>query len=64
MAVGEKEEKSNHNLKRLVWKGAIYPRMRLKALFVFLVSFAPPSPAPPLALRAVEAVREREREQI
>lgn len=51
MAVGEKEEKSNHNLKRLVWKGAIYPRMRLKALFVFLVSFAPPHPHPTLGLK-------------
>lgn len=29
---GEQEEKSNHNLKGLVWRGGIYRRMRLKAL--------------------------------
>lgn len=43
-----------------MWKGAIYPRMRLKGLFVFLVSFAPPTPTSPLALKGC---RSREGEE-
>ena len=40
---GEQEEKSNHNLKGLVWRGAIYERMRLKALSFFLSACSAPS---------------------
>lgn len=51
---GEQEEKSNHNLKGLVWRGAIYQRMILKALSFFLSPYSAPSGS-----RVVEAERER-----
>lgn len=40
---GELEEKSNHKLKGPVWRGAIYQRMRLKALSFFLSPHSAPS---------------------
>lgn len=51
---GEQEEKSNHNLKGLVWRAAIYQRMRLKALSFFLSPHSPPSGS-----RVVEAEQRR-----
>jgi len=53
---GEQGEKSNHNLKGLAWRGAIYQRMRLKAFSFFLSSYSLP-----LGLRVVEAERRRKK---